>query len=102
MRDTELWVGYDKTGVQLNLETYARAFVGAELGVPAKYDVNSVAVGSTETLMVELIVPNVGSYETKAKFERIPFLDELGSVDKLPASARAAVLAAIEKAWGGR
>ncbi|MCH7905465.1 MAG: hypothetical protein IH944_12995 [Armatimonadetes bacterium] len=102
LEDTELWVGYDKTGVQLNLETYARAFVGAELGVPAKYDVNSVAVGPTETLMVELIVPNVGSYEMKAKFERIPFLDELGSVDKLPASARAAVLAAIEKAWGGR
>lgn len=36
-----------------------------------------------------------------AEFRRVPFVDELGPVEQLPAPARAAIAAAIQKARGG-
>ncbi|MCH7905464.1 MAG: hypothetical protein IH944_12990 [Armatimonadetes bacterium] len=98
---TELWVGYEKTGFQMDLERYANISVNPDYDGLSDQKVDRVAVGPTETLTVELVVPNVGSVVMTARYGRVPFFDELGPVEQLPASAQAAIAAAIQKARGG-
>ena len=102
VQGTELWVGHEESGFQMDLEMYAQISIDPDYGGRTGMKVDRVAVGPTETLTVELVVPNAGSIVMTAEFRRVPFVDELGPVDQLPASAQAAIAAAIQKARGGR